>query len=381
MKITSVLFKISVMIGALSLATSCGGGNALHSPKGENVEFSYAKNISIERFDSTYSLVTLRNPWDTTKVQALYALVDKDADFPEDIPSAASVVRTPIDRSVVYSSVHVSLLDELGVGQAVTGVCDVKYISDKKIRERIDKGIIEDCGNSMSPNMEKIIASRPGAVLLSPYENSNDNAKFSGTGIPVVLTADYLESAPLARAEWMKFYGLLFGVGDRADSLFNVVEKNYTGLKTKSNRAGSRPKVIFDLIYSNIWNVPTSGSATGHLIEDAGGKNPFADHNKAGSAQLAPEEVLVKAQDADIWFIRYNNADHFTLSWLGSQNPVYRKFKAFSDGNVYVSDTAVSNIFEDGAFHPDRILASMSAIIHPELTDHPEANKYYRKVQ
>ena len=40
-----------------------------------------------------------------------------------------------------------------------------------------------------------------------------------------------METSALGRAEWMRFYGLLFGEAQKADSLFAEVEKNYNELK------------------------------------------------------------------------------------------------------------------------------------------------------
>ena len=363
----------------LPTVTSCGGGNDSVSGSRSDIGIKYARNLKIENVDDEYTLVTLRNPWDTTKVQAKYALVDKSSQAPRNVPADAVMVKVPLDKSVVYSAVHMTLLDELGALDAVSGACDVEYIGDPEIKERIRKGVIQDCGNGMTPNMERIITLRPGAVLLSPYENSNDNAKFAGTGIPVVMTADYMESTPLARAEWMRFYGRLYGKGAEADSLFSVVEANYNRVKERNSKIKDKPSVMFDMIYSNIWNVPTSGSVTGHFIEDAGGVNPFAGYNKAGSVQLSPEEVLFKARNADIWLIRYFNADSLSLNWLAKENPIYSKFKAWKDGKVYVSDTAKTNIFVDGSFHPDRILSEMTEIIHP--SEKSDSLKYYRKLK
>lgn len=376
----SVLSDILAVYVFLLPVCSCTGGNSSHKGDYEEIPLRYSRNFRMEDTGEGCTIVSLRNPWDTTKTQAVYALVDKGRDIPSDLRKDAIVLRTPLEKSVVYSSVHVNLLDELGAFSSISGVCDPQYILNPKALKAIEDGSILDCGNSMAPNMEKIIASRPGAVLLSPYENSNDNVKFANTGIPVVLTADYMESTPLARAEWMRFYGRLFGKGAEADSLFAEVEKNYMDASKIALGEKKRPMVLFDLIYSNIWNVPTSGSVTGRLIEDAGGTNPFAEQTKAGSAQLSPEEVLVKAQNADIWLIRYNEPKDFTLTKLADDNPMYQRFKAYKDGNVYVSDTSTSGIFEDGSFHPDRVLKEMVRLIHPEKAETLPGKSYYEKV-
>lgn len=47
---------------------------------------------------------------------------------------------------------------------------------------------------------------------------------------------DYMETSALGRAEWVRFYGLLFGKEAEADSLFAGVEEAYLSLRNQSER-------------------------------------------------------------------------------------------------------------------------------------------------
>lgn len=364
------------------LLPSCGRSttDASRSDGVRDGQIRYARNLSMEEKED-YTLVRIRNPWDTTRTLATYCLVDKSSQgLPGGLPSDAKIIRVPLEKSVVYSSVHASLIRELGAGGAVSGVCDAKFITDAALRQGLNKGLIADCGNSMQPNVERIIQTGAGAVLLSPFEGDNgSHGKLTRTGIPVIEGADYMERTPLGRAEWMKFYGRLYGKGPQADSIFAETEKTYLDLKKISENVKSRPSVIFDRIYSGKWNVPTSGSVTGCMIVDAGGSNPFAALNNAGSASLAPEEVLYKGGNADYWFVRYFGEKSFDLRMLAKDNDAYTRFKAFKNGDVYGSDTMTSGIFEDAAFHPHWILADMIAILHPGSGVKP-VKRYYKKL-
>lgn len=345
--------------------------------EGTPLEMRHARNIKMTQLQDGVSLISLVNPWDTTRTLAKYVLVDKKTDVPDNLPEDAIVIRTPLEKTVVYSGVHVSLLDELGVFDAVDGICDIDYVQDPKIRDAIAKGLIKDCGKNTSPVLERIICLSPEAVLLSPYENSDGTAVFSKTSIKTIMTADYMESTPLARAEWMRFYGRLFGKGETADSLFKEVESRYNFLKQKTAGLDKKPSVLFDRLYSGVWDVPTSGSVTGKLIEDAGGKNPFAVYDNRGAARLPAEKVLELGKDADIWLIRYLEPS-LTLSSLSKENSVYSQFKAFKQGNVYGANTLETTLFEDGSFHPDKTLREMVRLLHPDLEK--SALEYYRKL-
>lgn len=362
---------------ALSLLPGCRGGNVPHSgDTGQNM-MRHARNITMTEEGDSMTFVTLRNPWDTTRTMARYALVPRGYRSAAQFPAGIVTLEVPLERSIVYSGVHVSLIDEFGAMDAVSGICDAEYVSDMRVRQAVSDGKITDCGNNSMPVMERIISLRPQAVLLSPYEKSDGSSLFTNTGIDVVETADYMELTPLGRAEWMRFYGRLYGKGPEADSIFNSVEKNYLAMKQKAASSVNRPSVLFDRIYSGIWDVPTSRSVTGHLIEDAGGTNPFADRNDGGSAHLTPEEVLYTAQNADIWLIRHFEANGLSLDQLGKDNPIYGKFKAFRNGNVFSANTLECPLFEDGAFHPDRTLREMIRLIHPEKDSSPL--QYYTK--
>ena len=88
----------------------------------------------------------------------------------------------------------------------------------------------------MSPVIEKIIDEHPDALFLSPFENSGGYGKLEEINIPIIECADYMEASPLARAEWLRFYGMLFGCEERADMLFQSVDNNYHQLKALAER-------------------------------------------------------------------------------------------------------------------------------------------------
>jgi len=364
----------------LSLLPSCGGGNASHSGEGIQIALHHARNLSMVELDDSVTLVTLRNPWDTTRTMARYALVPRGHEIPASLPEGTVALTVPLKRSVVYSGVHVALIDELGAFDAINGVCDAGYINDERAKAAIASGKITDCGSNQSPNMERIVSLHPEAILLSPYEESDEAARFARTGINVVETADYMEPTPLGRAEWMRFYGRLYGKGDKADSLFSKIERRYAEVRDRAAKAKTQPYVLFDRLYSGVWNVPTSRSVTGKLINDAGGLNPFATHRESGSAHLTAEEVLYRAQDADIWLIRHFEPSGLSLTALKADNPIYSKFKAYKTGNVYGANTLKRPLFEDGAFHPQLVLEEMVRLLHPELTAPGDTLRYYRKL-
>ncbi len=365
---------------AMLLAVGCSSHGSGTAASSGNI-MKYSRNILIEDKDDCH-LVKIRNPWDTTKTLASYCLVPKEGEMPLEWQgnTELKLVQTPLKDAVVYSNIYVSLLRELGHPDMIKGVCDAAYITDSLIAKKVEGGEVMDCGLSTAPNIEKILSLNPEAIILSPMDNTNGHGKLDNLGITLIEGAEYTEATPLARAEWMRFFGRLIGEGIKADSLFATVEQEYNAIKEKAKEAQNRPVILFDGVYGNQWNVPTSGSVTGALIEDAGGRNPFSDYSEAGSAHLSPEEVVYKAATADFWFVRYYSPNDYSLSDWISLNKSYSRFKAIDHNRVYGSNTSKSSIFDDGAFHPQWILADMVAILHPELNI-PTSKRYYRQLK
>lgn len=364
------------MMAFLSLQ-GCSDRKAPVSYGGEKIEMRHAGLLRLEKIDDDVTLATVRSPWDSTRNLGVYALVANGREIDFELPAGTQVIDVPVKRSVVYSGIHTALLDELGALYAVQGACDVSYITDSATNRAIAAGKILDCGSNTSPVMERIISLRPEVVILSPFEKSDDLARFSPLGINVLEAADYMEKTPLGRAEWIRLFGRLYGKGEKADSLFNAIERDYLALREKGKNAATRPTVLFDRLYSGVWNVPTSGSVTGIMIEDAGGSNPFSKYKDGGAAHLTAEEVLHTARNADIWLIRYSEPA-LTLSSISADNPVYSQFDAFDKGNVYGANTLTSYLFEDGAFHPEKVLREMLRIFHPEIEKSPTV--YYKRI-
>ncbi|MDK7751091.1 ABC transporter substrate-binding protein, partial [Brevibacterium sp. UMB10442] len=118
------------------------------------------------------------------------------------------------------------------------------------------EGKITDCGESMKPNVEKIITLEPQAIFVSPFENSGGYGRLDKAGVPLIECAEYMETSALGRAEWMKFYGILVGKEKEADSLFNVVKTNYWKLHNLAKKSKLSRSVLPDRKVGSVWYVP-----------------------------------------------------------------------------------------------------------------------------
>lgn len=366
------------MVGAVVCLSACGGRTAARpSSDGDTLDLKYAANLTLVDYGD-YQVATLRNPWDTLRVLHTYVLVGRGDSLPEGLPEG-TVVRTPLRKSVVYSAVHCALLEELGALDAIGGVCDLQYIKIPRIQDGCREGRIVDTGNGMNPDVEKIVSLRPDAILLSPFENSGGYGRLGQLGVPVVECADYMETSALGRAEWMRFYGRLFGRAAEADSLFAVVERRYLSLAEGQDGGQRRPKVFSELKSGSAWYVPAGRSTMGRLYADAGGDYVFAYLGGSGSVPLSFETVYDKAREADVWLIKYNAPADRTLIGLQRDYAPYAGFRAFRERRVYGCNTSRRPFYEETPFHPELLLEDLVKIFHGE-GEEAAGLRYFRKL-
>ena len=360
--------QIQLLVVVL-LLTACGGGSktASVSATGDTIRLQYAENLTLVN-GQDYVVATLRNPWDTAHVLRTYILVDKEKSLPEGLPEG-TVVRTPLSKAVVYSSVHCSLLQRLGALNSIGGVSDLKYIKLPEIQDGVRSGCIADIGSGMSPDIEKIIDLHPDAILLSPFENSGGYGRIDKLNVPVIECADYMETSALGRAEWMRFYGLLFGKAQQADSLFAEVETAYVALRNLVTPISRAPSVISELKSSSAWYVPGGKSTTARLYADAGANYIFGYDEHSGSVALAFETVYDKGQHAEFWLIKYNQETEKTYGELATEYAPYAGFRAFKERNIYACNSGRVAFYEESPFRPDYLLKDLIKIFHPSLLE------------
>lgn len=354
---------IGFAIFSLLLLNACKGGQSdTDKAEGDTVHFRYATLLQVVRHRG-YTAVSIRDPWHKGRTLHSYILVPKGHKAPAGL--SGTVVQVPLRRSVVFTTAHCQLLYYLKAQQAIAGVCDLNYMQLPDLHRRARQGDVVDCGNAMSPMLERIIELNPDALLISPFENSGGFGKVEQLGVPIIETADYMETSALGRAEWMRFYGMLYGKEHEADSLFQVVDSSYTALKQQAARLPQGLKVLTERKNYSVWYCPGGQSTMGRLIRDAHGSYAFAADRHSGSLALAAEEVLDKAGDSDVWMFIYNGPKMPTRQQLLSEYHGYEGLKAFREGHVYGCDCTSVPYFEEIPFRPDYLLRDFVQLLHP----------------
>ena len=399
---------------ALLVLTACQGGKttAGEAEEGDTLKMKYAKLLTIvkhgekgtaslnndaEDAEYQYADVNVANPWKAGTLLHRYILIPKGKEGDETVARLAlqrtsgmgcttDTVRTPVERSAVFIAPHCQLMYELGCQQAIRGVCDLNYINIPDVRKRAAsagnaaaQNSIVDCGSSMAPDIERIIALKPEAILVSPFENSGGYGKLDKLRIPLIEAADYMESSPLGRAEWMKFYGMLFkkdgnapktalaaSCEPKADSLFAKIEKEYLKLKAEAAGYPKGLSILTERKTGNVWYVPGGQSTIGILLKDANARYIFEDDLHSGSLAMSPEQILAKGKQVDVWAFKYFGGAPLSQAQLLQEYDGYKALAAFSRGNIYQVDTSTVPYFELTSFHPELLLREFIILAHGE---------------
>lgn len=372
--------KIASWSMLLLLLVSCRGNGVLsETSEGDTLQLHYAQHLQIVEHEG-YTEAVLLNPWQAGRVLHRYYMVPKSEDSEEvskllEKRMDGDIVRTPVKRSVIFTAPHCQLLYELACEDAIKGVCDMQYIHARQF----DRSRVVDCGQAMQPMIEKIIDLHPEALLASPYENSGGYGKLEHLGVPVIEAADYMETSPLGRAEWMKFYGRLFGCEQRADSLFHAVDSAYQTLCEKASKMPQGRSILTERKTGNVWYTPGGQSTIGRMLADAHAAYPWAEDKHAGSLALSVEQVVDRGEKIDVWAFKYIAPKPLTREDLLQEYAGYGQLKAFRNGEVYECNTDVEAFFDETGFHPDYLLRDFIILAHPEAG--LGGLRYYKKIE
>ena len=355
----------------------CGSDNSGNAFQNTS-KLEYSTLFSISKLDSC-TFVSVKNPWDSTKLLSQYVLVHKDSTLPAVLPQGR-LVRTPVERVAAYSAVDVGVLTTLGLDDKIVALCEPNFIKLESIDKRVALGEISDLGASTKPNIEKLILADCDIIFTNPMQNTNYGL-LAQTDVVLAESVNYMEQNPLGRSEWIKFYAVFFDKSNVADSIFDDIKNRYNLLKSKTSNISSQKTVLAEKRYGQTWWLPGGDSYAAMIFEDAGAKYFWMDTDNAGSLQLSFEEVFFKAAKADYWFIRYykEGAD-MTLSELKSEYESYALFDAFKNKTIYGCNTASGSYYVYASTRPDKELADISKILYPESFE-DNTTEYYKQLK
>ena len=350
--------------------------NSVVSKSTAKNEIQHAKGLEIYHYQG-YSILKITRPWPDAKTPFTYILQEKNGSIPDSLQQYTRI-SVPIQSIVVTSTTHIPALELLGVENTLVGFPNTDFISSAKTRKRIDAGQVKEVGTNETLNTEILIDMAPEVIVSFGLNNSNptlDNLQKSG--LKVLLNGDWNEQSPLGKAEWIKFFGALYGLDAKAKAIFSNIEKEYQTTLALAKKAKQKPTVLSGAMYQDQWFVPQGESWMALFLKEAQSNYLWANTTGTGSLTLPFETILEKAQKAEFWIAP---GDFTSLKEMNNNNPHYAKFDAFQNKKVYsyaLHKGAKGGIlfFEWSSTRPDWVLKDLIAIFHPELL--PQHHPYF----
>lgn len=299
-----------------------------------SMELQYAKNFSVDDYEGGYKIL---KTMDGTQI----LVVPEDKEVPEGISKDVVVVKQPVKNLYVVSSSIMDIFSKLDAMDTIRLSSQKEedwYVQDAK--DAMARGDILYAGKYSKPDYELIVSENcslaiENTMITHSPEVSEMLADFD---IPTMIEYSSYENHPLARVEWVKFFGALIGKDELAQKLFDeevrLVEEVTSVEKTDKT-------VAFFYVTSNgLIQVRSSSDYVPKMINLAGGNyiptNIGDPDSKRSTVSMQIEDFYDQAKDAD--FIIYNSSIDGgigSVQELLDKCAVLKDFKAVKEGNVW----------------------------------------------
>ena len=377
-------FKSILIILCLTFA-SCG-----RVEKKGLVKFIEAGNRieRAERFTlvqkNRWTEVKIIDPWQgATGINQIYYLVKRGSVLPGGVDSS-TVIFVPLKKIICMSTTHLAMISALGEEQTIAGVSGTNFIYSPAIIKNVEKGLVVDVGYEANLNKELILKISPDLIMIYGIgsESSGYLGKIKELGIKIIINADYLETDPLSRAEWIKLFGALYCKENLADSLYKSEVDEYTRLKSFIvQKTTNKPKVLLGLPFKDTWYISPGNSFISKLINDAGGDYLWMDTESSVSMPFGLENVYLRGLKADYWL---NIGSVSSRNEISNVDPRLDDLPCFKNDNLFNNNKRISvnggnDYWESGSLYPHLLLKDIATILHPEIfSDHELI--FYKKI-
>ena len=212
----------------------------------------YSKNLKIGN-SCGEQMAEIRSIVGSDTLVKRFVLMPKGGDrgtLPKGL-EGATVLQVPLTRAVALSSAQVGFMARLGLENAIVAVGEGKFIADSALYERVQKGEVAEVGSGPTLSLEKLLALKPDLVMNFATGGAYDDyQRIEALGLPLMLTSEWQEEHPLAKAEWIKLFGMLFGVDSLANAVYEQSKADYLASFYKSGLEIASPSARNDTLSS-----------------------------------------------------------------------------------------------------------------------------------
>lgn len=322
------------------------------------------RTLILQRSSETQPAVADSRSMITASVPAAYAEPD-------------NAIFIPANRIIVFSSTHAAMMDRLGIADRIVGVAwggGYEWYIDS-IKDGLKAGRIMDIGQGNNPSYDEIVSLKPDLVVLVGGTGMwEDKArKLDELGIRYVVNSEWLESDPVARFEWIKFFAALTDDEEKAVQVFDGAKGKVESVIERIEGL-DKPGVAWAGVFKGTAYVPRTDSYVGKMIEVAGGKYLFEDLPGTGSAQISMEELVARGSRAEI--LVYSSTETNSTSEIIRESPLLAGMAAIKSCQVY----AFEPWYWQKLDQLDDTVSDVATIMHPEAFPDYYQLKQFRKL-
>jgi iron complex transport system substrate-binding protein len=332
-----------------------------------------AEHFSIS-YGEGYKVLSVKEAWNGDAENHRWLLLDAKANA-ADIPDSLKhlpAIRVPVERAVVLGTTAIAFMERLNLLDKIIAVESRSLIYSEEMQRLMDSLDIKQVGSGNALDLERLLVLSPDIVLTFGTGSAvyDDYPRLKAAKLPALLIAEWMENHPMARCEWLRFFGVLFGKEKEADSIFNEIHGKYNSLaKLASASLSGRPMVLTGYPQGSEWLAGGGNSYFARFLADAGAEYVWAGNVQTGLLTLGVETALQKGMQAAFWL-------HPSL-WASKaeimrNEPRMAMLPLWQSGKIYQSSKRTGkngsrDFYESGVANPDLVLADLIFIFHPEV--------------
>ena len=298
------------------------------------VPLTYADQFAIYRYEGGYRYIDMNN---SDKM----LVVPEGGAVPKGLAKDVVVVQQPLQHIYLPATSVMALMDALNALDRIAFVGSKTWYTENAVKA-MENGDFVYAGKYNTPDYEMLLGGGCDLAIESTMilHNPEVKEKLIELGINTVVERSSYEDHPLGRTEWIKVYGALLGLEDRAEEVF---DEQMAKVKALEALEPTGKTVAF--FYVNTQGNVVTYKSEGYLpamIKIAGGEYIFSDlgaeddTGKLSTVNMSMEQFYNAAVNAD--YIIYNcsiAAQLHSIDDLTSLSPVLADFKAVREGNAW----------------------------------------------
>ena len=313
----------------------------------ENVgklQLKYAQGFSVDYYEDNegkaYTFITIKGT--NNEGDSQYFLLAPEGLSKEISVSDNITIVEKANKTYLVSTSVMDYIDKLDALDSIafSGTKEKDWYI-KNARTAMKSGDIAYAGKYSTPDYEMLVSSGCNFVIENTmiYHTPETLEKLKELGIPVLVEMSSYESSPLARLEWIKLYGCIYGKEDKANEVFDNQVARVE--KIGQNQATGKTVAFFSINSNGQIIVRKPGDYIATMIALAGGNYVPDDisedeENALSTMKITTEDFYIRAVDADV--LIYNSTIEGEISdidELVKQEKSLADFTAVKEKNLY----------------------------------------------